>query len=75
MYYKVVKEKLTFDEAIEAFEDNKIIQYKNYADFIHKLLGKDKIKADLRNVKNSICFILKGFIIVLNIHNFLRIKI
>ena len=30
MYYKVVKEKLTFDEAIEAFEDNKIIQYKNY---------------------------------------------
>ena len=31
-----------------------IIQYKNYADFIHKLLGKDKIKADLRNVKNNL---------------------
>ena len=31
-----------------------IILYKNYADFIHQLLGKDKIIADLRNVKNSL---------------------
>ena len=31
-----------------------IILYKNYADFIHKLLGKNKIVADLRGVKNSL---------------------
>ena len=31
-----------------------IILYKNYADFIHQLLGKDKIKADLKNIKNSL---------------------
>ena len=31
-----------------------IILYKSYADFIHKLLGKDKIIADLRNVKNNL---------------------
>ena len=31
-----------------------IILYKNYADFIHQLLGKDKIKSDLRNVKNNL---------------------
>ena len=31
-----------------------IILYKNYADFIHKLLGKKNIVADLRNVKNNL---------------------
>ena len=31
-----------------------IILYKNYADFIHQLLGKDKINVDLRNVKNNL---------------------
>ena len=31
-----------------------ILQYKNYADFIHKLLGKEKIKSDLKNVKNNL---------------------
>lgn len=30
MYYRVVKENLNFEQAIKAFEDNKIIQYKNY---------------------------------------------
>jgi len=29
MYYKVVKEKLTFDEAIEAFKKKQTIRYKN----------------------------------------------
>lgn len=29
MYYKVVKEKLTFEEAIEAFKKGEIIRYKN----------------------------------------------
>ena len=31
-----------------------IILYKNYADFIHKLLGKEKIKSDLKNIRNSL---------------------
>ena len=31
-----------------------IILYKNYADFIHKLLGKKNIVADLSNVKNNL---------------------
>ena len=31
-----------------------IILYKSYADFIHKLLNKESIKVDLRNVKNNI---------------------
>ena len=31
-----------------------IILYKSYADFIHKLLGKKNIFADLRNVKNNL---------------------
>lgn len=29
-YYKVVKEKLTFEEAIEAFKKKEIIRYKHY---------------------------------------------
>jgi hypothetical protein len=31
-----------------------IILYKNYADFIHKLLGKDKINVDIKNIKNNL---------------------
>ena len=31
-----------------------IIMYKNYADFIHQLLGKEKIKSDLKNIKNNL---------------------
>ena len=31
-----------------------IILYKNYADFIHKLLGKKNIVADLSNIKNNL---------------------
>lgn len=30
MYYKIVKDKLTFDEAIEAFKNGEIIRYKHY---------------------------------------------
>lgn len=30
MYFKVVKDKLTFDEAIEAFKNGEIIRYKHY---------------------------------------------
>ena len=35
-------------------ESKGIILYKNYADFIHKLLGKEKIKSDLKNIRNSL---------------------
>ena len=31
-----------------------IIQYKKYADFIHKLLGKDEINVDLTNIQNNL---------------------
>ena len=31
-----------------------IIIYKNYADFIHKLLGKEKINVDVKTIKNNL---------------------
>ena len=31
-----------------------IIIYKNYADFIHKLLGKEKINVDVKSIKNNL---------------------
>ena len=31
-----------------------IILYKNYADFIHKLLGKEKINVEVKNIKNTL---------------------
>ena len=31
-----------------------IILYKNYADFIHKLLGKEKINVDIKIIKNNL---------------------